>query len=469
MRTFCSLSGSHRRLWKATHAAVGTAVFGNRVREQSSAVRAEPIAVPEDKAAAAGYSASPRPRRGVRLLCAVTVVVTAVATFNSGCTSGNVGARVTTSADDAPLVTAVPAISDQVRDGRGRILSDSAFEALPAALAAHAGKARRAVYQSTSGIDGARTEVSGAFFEPLGQPPASGWPVVALAHGTTGTQHGCAPSDSPDLDGEVGMVASLLKQGYAVAATDYEGLGDQGIHPYLEPRTAAFNVIDSVRGLRDLYGAESDQWVAVGPSQGGQAAWAVNELNSRYGDGLQLVGTVALSPAVNMSGLADRALSRTLTPWQTSLMPYVIDGLSRYDSTVVEDHYLRGQAARDLAVITGCGPDATSARLHTKVEDVRPATAADATALRDALRRIALPQAPLTVPMLVMNGSKDESIPPAWVNAAVERSCKLGGHIRHLEIEGAGHSNLGHTDVVWNWIHDRFTGVPASAGCGDQS
>lgn len=83
-----------------------------------------------------------------------------------------------------------------------------------------------------------------------------------------------------------------------------------------------------------------------GSFSGGQAAWAVNELNSRYGDGLQLVGTVALSPAVNMSGLADRALSRTLTPWQTSLMPYVIDGLSRYDSTVVGDHYLRGQAAR---------------------------------------------------------------------------------------------------------------------------
>lgn len=230
MRTFCSLRGIHRRLRKATKTPVVTAA-AVRGREQPSVVRAKPIEIPEDQTATSVNYGCRRHCRGARWWCAVTVVVTAVATFNSGCTSGDVGARVTTSADDAPLVAVLPVISDQVREDRGRILSDSAFEALPAAIAAHAGKARRAVYQSASGIDGARTEVSGAFFEPLGQPPASGWPIVALAHGTTGTQHGCAPSGSPDLDGQVGMVASLLKQGYAVAATDYVGLAEQGIHP----------------------------------------------------------------------------------------------------------------------------------------------------------------------------------------------------------------------------------------------
>lgn len=469
MHTFCLLNGIRRRSWKATNAPTSTTAFRDRVREQLPAVRAKTIGTLAKLGESPASRTSLRRNHGARRRCAVTVVAIAVATFSSGCTPGDVGAKVTTSSDDAPLVAPLPVIADQVLEGRGRILSDSALESLPAGLAANAGQARRAVYESTSGINSVRTEVSGAFFEPLGQPPVSGWPVVALAHGTTGTQHGCAPSESPDLEGAAGMVVVLLKQGYAVAVTDYEGLGDQGVHPYLEPRTAAFNVIDSVRGLRDLFPSVSDRWVALGPSQGGQVAWAVNELNGLYGDGLHLLGTVALSPAVNMSGLADRALSRTLTGWQTSLMPYVVDGLARYDSTVVVNHYLRGQAFRELAAITGCGPDSAAARSRTKADDVKPATAADATALRDALRRIALPQAPLTAPMLVMNGSKDESIPPTWVNSAVERSCKLGGQIQHLEITGAGHSNLGHTDVIWNWIRDRFNGLPLSVRCGEQS
>jgi hypothetical protein len=33
----------------------------------------------------------------------------------------------------------------------------------------------------------------------------------------------------------------------AVAATDYQGLGAPGVHPYLDAKTAGFNVIDSVR------------------------------------------------------------------------------------------------------------------------------------------------------------------------------------------------------------------------------
>ena len=55
------------------------------------------------------------------------------------------------------------------------------------------GEAWRAVYTSVSGVDGGLREVSGAFFVPSGTPPQNGWPVISLAHGTTGIGHDCGP------------------------------------------------------------------------------------------------------------------------------------------------------------------------------------------------------------------------------------------------------------------------------------
>jgi hypothetical protein len=85
--------------------------------------------------------------------------------------------------------------------------------------------------------------------------------------------------------------------------------------------------------------------------------------------------------------------------------------------------------------------------------------------LRDALRRIALPQQPLAGPMLVVNGGKDKDVPPPWVSAAVARSCKLGGRIEHVEMPDSDHSDIGFSDKTVGWIADRFAGKPASSNC----
>jgi len=39
----------------------------------------------------------------------------------------------------------------------------------------------------------------------------------------------------------------MLARGYVVVATDYEGLGDPGVHPYLVGVSEAYAVLDSVR------------------------------------------------------------------------------------------------------------------------------------------------------------------------------------------------------------------------------
>ena len=54
-------------------------------------------------------------------------------------------------------------------------------------------------------------------------------------------------SDSRDL------VLGFVKSGYAVALPDYQGLGEDGVHPYTDAKTAGLNMIDAVRALRHTF------------------------------------------------------------------------------------------------------------------------------------------------------------------------------------------------------------------------
>jgi hypothetical protein len=102
----------------------------------------------------------------------------------------------------APIVVALPDVATDVWKSRGQVVHQEPYDDPPLEdRDAVLGQAWRAVYTSVSGVDGGRREVSGAFFVPSGTPPQNGWPVISLAHGTTGIGHNCGPSRQPGLMG----------------------------------------------------------------------------------------------------------------------------------------------------------------------------------------------------------------------------------------------------------------------------
>lgn len=390
--------------------------------------------------------------------------------------------RLPSAPEAAPVEVPLPVVSAEVWNSRGHVLRREPFVDPPLAdRGAVLGAAWRAVYTSVSGLDGGGREVSGAFFVPRGIPPRDGWPVVSLAHETTGIGHDCGPSRQPNLMEYAPLVQSLLTAGYAVALSDYEGLGESGSHPYLEPRTVAFNTIDAVRALRELSPDASPRWVALGFSQGGQAVWAANELNTYYGDGLQLLGSVALAPPANITGLADLVTTGSMTANQRARFPLVITGLARYNPDLDAHAFLHESTAAYRNQFSRC--ETTRGRSNerrsapvpwgpvvdrlSEANDVKPATARDGAALADALRRVALPQRPLDRPMLVINGTEDAVVLPDWIQYAVAGSCALGGRIEYLQIPGVNHERLiaKATQPVGRWIADRFAGLPAPSNC----
>ena len=133
-------------------------------------------------------------------------------------------------------------------------------------------KAFRVIYRST-GINGEPIAVSGTIIYPDGPAPPEGRNVVAWAHYTTGVAQRCAPTLLPNLSGTIAGLEELLKRGYVVVATDYEGLGLPGVHAYLVGVSEAHSVLDSVRAARNLSNAHAtNRFIVWGHSQGGHAA-----------------------------------------------------------------------------------------------------------------------------------------------------------------------------------------------------
>jgi acetyl esterase/lipase len=184
--------------------------------------------------------------------------------------------------------------------------ADAVAAAAPGAiiqrLEIHAPQGMRAwfvVYGST-GLDGKPVPVSGLVLSPKKTPPAAGWPVIAWAHGTTGIEDTCAPSRS-GITSIRDEVRALVAEGNVVTATDYEGLGTSGVHPYLVGDSEARSVLDSIRAARVLPDAHAGaEAVVIGYSQGGHAALWAAQLASTYAPELDIRGAVANSPPTDL-------------------------------------------------------------------------------------------------------------------------------------------------------------------------
>lgn len=206
-------------------------------------------------------------------------------------------------------------------------------EQLPPTLGlANAGQQLRLLYSSTDGVGGKTPiAVSGALFLPKGQPPQGGWPIVAWGHGTFGMADICAPSWFGRSYRDVRYLNAWLQQGFAVVATDYQGLGTPGPNPQLNNRSNSYTMLDSVRAVLHSVPGLANQVVLVGQSQGGSAVFAAAGYASTYAPELNIRGTVATGVIYN----APKQTLATLTPFKTA---YKRDP-NRIDATLAYQFY----------------------------------------------------------------------------------------------------------------------------------
>ena len=360
-----------------------------------------------------------------------------------------------------------PAAPQDVHESGG-IVNAEAEPASGPALPADAASVRRITYISRSGVDDSNTHVTGSVYVPRGTAPPGGFHVVAYGPAVSGGTPDCALSPEATARSSA-AVAALLKAGYVVAVPNYQGLGNPSsgkslYHPFLDSTTAGYNLIDIVRAAKNLVPDTSPIWVAAGEFQGGQAAWALNELADNYGY-QSLRGTVSISPTADVAGLADAAAQGALTPEQQHLyIAYLAALASEYPGQFHLDDYRRGVAKLNWELLLSCRQsdeaqrNAVSAQISA--DDLRPASPAALAALRAYLQKTTLPQGPAQQPMLVAFGDRDPLTPAAWTERAVARACEMNDQITIRQ-----QPTPTRDDTTLSWIASRLQEKPAGNDC----
>ncbi len=347
-------------------------------------------------------------------------------------------------------------------------------EPLPQNLAlANAPESIRVLYTSTNGLDGKTPiVVSGAIYLPKGAAPSTGWPIIAWAHGTTGVADVCAPSWAARAPRDTDYLNAWLAQGYAVVATDYQGLGTPGPHPWLMVKPEAWSVLDSVRAALKEFPELANSVVIVGQSQGAHAALSAALLAHDYAPLIKLKGTVATGVPSREGFLPDtKAAQIPLPPRTGGGLNAALTVLSLYAYMAVDpafkpEDYLSDAAkpAFDLGR-TACLDAMIPAAVQNKVTvENALKKAPDENALNGNQQ---YPAPKFAQPVFIGTGLADVTVLPEGQYNFVMAACSAGSTVESHYYAGKDHGGTETASLVDSvpFVKKLFAGKPVASNC----
>lgn len=371
--------------------------------------------------------------------------------------------RASTDTTPAPIVDRS---SDTVERGRVEPPPDRAgapgepidVEAIDAPVG---GRAFRFSYHS-SDTAGADIAVTGVLLAPARAAPAGGFPLISWAHPTTGAADGCQPS----VKGTAALPYpdALIEQGWAVVATDYEGLGSAGPHPYLVGASEGHAVLDAARAASRIAGSgieAGSPLVIWGFSQGGHAGAFAAELAPSYAPELDVVGVALAAPVSDVTGFTRRAEQMDD---QLGVVVTIINGFRAAYPELDPATVLTAEGVAALADVEQRCIGELNEHLTRPTDAIitAPPTADDAFAARLAENRAG--DRPIAAPVLIVQGSADDIVDPSASASLAQRYCDRGVTVRYDVIDGVNHGVLA-PEPFLGWIRDRFDATSAPTTC----
>lgn len=329
---------------------------------------------------------------------------------------------------------------------------------------------RRILYTTTDANGGAAL-ASALVIAPdaVGAEPR---PVIAWNHGTVGIARRCAPSltDVAATAQAIPGVDEAVAAGWVVVATDYSGQGTEGTFPYLIGEGQARSVLDGLRAVREVRDLDlADEAVIWGHSQGGHATLWTSAIAPSYAPDVSIAGTVAISPAADPRGLAERLIRGGGSGVLSAAVAWVLIPYSEtYDDVVFEHHVrLPGRPlVREMSRRCTTEPSLLVSVLDgLGVSNDRPLYTGDLTggvlgARLDQNRTVG----PFTQPLLVVWGGDDEVIAADLQHGYVADLCEAGVEVEWIEYDGYDHLRIVQPDAAFipkllDWTAARFAGA----------
>lgn len=294
-------------------------------------------------------------------------------------------------------------------------------------------------------------------------------PVVAWAHGTTGLFPNAGPSHLKGLSAQFAAPFTLALQGYVVVGPDYAGLGvgsdvhgNPIRHEFLSNPSHANDIFFSVQAAQSAFPQLSQQFVVLGHSQGGGAAWAAAQRQAvQPVDGY--LGAIAASPVTNLLNFPDGESDLGL------VVMYVLYSLQNLYPNFDYHDILTPQAARrwELFLQLGAG-NGVSLSIFLGIPLLQPNWRQNEF-MRDFIARTANGGKSIAGPLLVIQGLADTTVNASTTIHAVQDTCDRypQSQLQFQTWNGVTHNPIMYAgQQVWlQWIEDRFAGRQVSARC----
>jgi pimeloyl-ACP methyl ester carboxylesterase len=362
----------------------------------------------------------------------------------------------------------------------------------------------------SSDVSERKTIATALIIAPVGPAPKEGRPILAWAHGTTGSAQNCGPSQVIDptralnqyflMDGNswtdfgIPNGQQFINEGYVVVATDYQGLGGGGKHQYAVAGTNGRDVINSARAASSMteVGA-GKKTVLYGWSQGGGATIAAASLPdylSQQGtaaDNLQYLGFVALAPE-------DLAAVLPKVPLDEAGATKVMKGFTEANvsNVFLFTHFMMGlwgtQAAypdlklTDLLTEEGAKvADQLSSNkcVHVMADSfnyaygdkykslVNPQASNSLAWIKAFVDGSVKPVKPVA-PVVIYWGTKDVTVPPVMHELYQKQMCAMGANVGRIQLPGeqTHFATPGVSAPMYlEWVKDRINGKPLENAC----
>lgn len=362
----------------------------------------------------------------------------------------------------------------------------------------------------SSDVGERKTIATGLVVAPVGRVPAEGRPIMAWAHGTTGTAQNCGPSQIVDpavdlneyflvggnswTDYGLPNLETFINEGYVVVATDYQGQGGGGKHQYAVAATNARDVINSARAASSMKEAGAGKKTVVyGWSQGGGATIAAASLpdyiaqKGTASDNLQFIGFVALAPddvAVTVlnpptdKAGADKVIGEFVTMFSDNAFQFAHFAMTvwgtqaAYPSLRMTDLFTdEGAKVLDQVIGNKCvhalGDTITFAYGTNYRSLLRDPPTNSLEWTKALIGGSVVPVKPVA-PVMIYWGNKDVTVPPVMGELYQKQMCALGGNIGRVQLPGeqTHYTTPGVSAPLYlPWIRDRVAGKPAANAC----
>ncbi|MQA26837.1 MAG: lipase [Micromonosporaceae bacterium] len=317
-------------------------------------------------------------------------------------------------------------------------------------------------YLSTD-THGASMTVSGTVIVPYGSYDGPR-PVIGYAPGTHGMGDQCAPSArlKEGNDQEGGLIHQYGWQGYAVAVTDYQGLGTPGDHAYMVARSAGHALLDIVRAAQRLTGLPGNGPVGLaGYSQGGHAAAWAAQLAPTYAGELAVKGAAAGGTPANLRQVAAYNEGRE----NFGLVLAAGIGMDSAYPELDLESYLNdaGRAGID-ELRNGCD---FSPYANKRLSDYTTSNPLDTPAWQTRLDQQNPGGSPPRAPVLLYHSTDDEIIPYGGATALRQTWCGQRANVTFRTYYFLKHAEAAAwaSPSVTSWMGDRLAGKPTSGNC----